>query len=215
MTDAMTNPIDTTAPAVPDHEAGRQAARESFHGRGLTDGQFQEAWAIAGIIHGKIHQTGSFRDPLTDYAHAFARAQKFDALRGEAIIRDVYAGRQGQTMDQTRKQLDAAAEALPDIAKTRALDCAEAIGQLIQAPPTQPFYKAYDRAAVTLAKELNITQTGAKALMKEVFEAHHQKDLYAHGKEIEAAYHKPVRDAEIAERKAEQSQSRSRSQSRA
>ena len=108
----------------------------------------------------------------------------------------------------------AAEENLPQPAKTRALDCAEAIGDLIQAPPTQPFYQAYDRAAVTLANELKITQPGAKALMKEVFQEHHQKELHEHGKDIEEAYHKPVREAAIAERKAEKLQSRSQQRSR-
>ena len=107
-----------------------------------------------------------------------------------------------------------AEERLPDQARARALTCAETIGDLVQAPPTQPFYQAYDRAAVTLSKELGITQSGAKVLMKESFEAQHNADLYQHGKEIEEAYHKPIREAEIAARKAEKLQTRSQSQSR-
>ncbi|MEM9813360.1 MAG: hypothetical protein AAF160_21715 [Pseudomonadota bacterium] len=66
---------------------------------------------------------------------------------------------------------------------------------------------------MSLAEELKITQTGAKALMKETYQAAHDRDLYEAGKELEEAYHRPVREAEIAERKAEKLQSRSRSQS--
>lgn len=88
------------------------------------------------------------------HAYAYARSEKFDALRGEVILRDVYAGPYGQTLNQTREGLKAAQDNLPNIVKTRALDCVESIGALIQAAPTQPFNQAHDRAAVTLASEL-------------------------------------------------------------
>lgn len=189
------------------------AAHESFSGKTMTDSQLKEAVAIADILHNEIHRSGSFIEKLTDYAHAFARNEKFDAMRGEKIIRDIYTATQGQSMNQTREGLASAEQNLPENAQTRALACAETIGELIQAPPTQPFYQAYDRAAVTLAGEFGVTQNAAKALMKETFEQSHGKDLYAHGKEFEEAYYKPVREAEIAARKAEQLQTRSQSQS--
>lgn len=190
------------------------AARESFSGKTMTDGQLREAIAIADILHGEIHRTGSFIEKLTDYAHAYARSERFDAMRAEKMIRDVYTATRGQSMNQTREGLAASEAALPDHAKPRALDCAKTIGELIQAAPTQPFYQAHDRAAVTLAGEFGITQSAAKGLMKDVFEQHHGRDLYAHGKEIEEAYHAPVRAAEIAERKADQFETRRQSQSR-
>lgn len=196
-----------------DAEARLQSARESFSGRTLTESQFQKAWALSGVIDEEIRRSGSFREALTDYSHAFARAEKFDALRGETILRDVYAGRFGQTMNQSREALLKTEEALPKAARTRALACAETIGELIQKAPTQPFYMAHDRAAVTLARELNITQTGAKTIMKESYQSKHGRDLYEVGKEIEEAYHRPAREAEAAARKAEKLQSRSRAQS--
>lgn len=191
-----------------------KAARETFSGKAMTEMQLRQAHAIAGIMHAEINRSGSFREPLTDYAHAFARNEKFDALRGEKIIRDIYSARYGQSMNQTREGLKAAEENLPDNARTRALDCAESIGLLIQAAPTQPFYQAYDRVAVTLSGEFGITQKAAKTMMAEAFEKQHGKDLYTHGKEIEEAYYKPVREVEIAARKAEQLETRSQSQSR-
>lgn len=197
-----------------DREARTTAARESFSGRTLTESQFNGAWAVSGVLHGEIHRTGSFRDTLVDYAHAYARSKTFDALRGETILRDIYAGRYGETLNQTREGLLAQEEALPETARSRALTSAETIGDLIREAPTQPFYQAHDRVAVTLARELGITQTCAKSLMKEAFEATHGRDLYAAGKELEEAYHRPVREAEIAQRKAEKLQQRGRTQTR-
>lgn len=200
---------------VDDRQAQVKAARESFSGKTLTDSQFQEAWAISSILNSEIHRAGSFREKLTDYAHAYARSEKFDAPRDETILRDIYQGRYGQTMNQTREGLLEAQETLPDIAKTRALECAESIGQIIQDGPTQPFYQAYDRAAVALSGELGVTQSFAKDLMKETFQTYHDKDLYAHGKALEEAHHKPMREAESAARKAQKLQMRRSSHSRA
>lgn len=193
--------------------ANVQAARESFNGRGLTESQFREAWSIAGIIHSEIKTSGSFREKLTDYAHAFARGERFDALRGEASLRDVYSGRYDQSMNQTREALMAVEKALPEAATAKALTAAENVATLIQEGPTRPFYQAYDAASVTLAQDLGITQKGAKTLMNDAFQASQGRDLYEHGKEIEEAYHKPVREAEIAAYKAEKLQSQSQSQS--
>lgn len=190
------------------------AARESFSGKTMTETQVKEAVAIADILHAEINDSGSFIEKLTDYAHAFARNERFDAMRAEKIIRDVYIATRGQSMNQTREGLKAAEENLPDIAKTRALDCAESIGGLIEAAPTQPFYKAYDRAAVTLSGEFGITQNAAKEMMQDVFKQHHGTELYAHGKALEAQFHAPVREAARNARKAEQQPSHSQMQSR-
>jgi len=194
-------------------DANLTAARESFSGNSMTETQLKEAVAIADIIHGEILRSGSFIEKVTDYAHAFARNERFDAMRGEKAIRDIHSAVQGQSMNQTRESLRAAEEALPDHAVPRALACAEGIERSIQDGPTMPFYQAYDQAAVTFASEFGITQNTAKTLMKDSFAEHHGKDLYQHGKNIEQAYHKPVREAEIAARKAEKLQTQSHSRS--
>lgn len=154
------------------------AAQTSFSGKTMTESQLREAVAIADILHVEIHKSGSFIENLTDYAHAFARNERFDAMRAEKVLRDTYNATQGQSMNQTREGLMANEERLTETAHARALACAETIGDLIQTPPTQPFYHAYDQAAVTLATELQITQSGAKTLMKEVYQGHHGRDLY-------------------------------------
>jgi hypothetical protein len=90
-----------------DREPKAQTAnvRESLVGKSLTEAQCDIAMGVAGIIDRHIHKTGSFREPLTDYAHAFARSEKFDAMKGETIIRDVYAAQYGRTMNTTREAL--------------------------------------------------------------------------------------------------------------
>lgn len=191
----------------------RQAARASFHGRGLTETQFEKAWAISAILRAEIQEKGTFRDALTDFSHAFARDERFDALRGEAILRDVAEGRYGQKLDAYRKELDATRDALPEAARSIALVYAESIGAMIQGVPPQPFYRAQDRAAVKMSEELGVTQIAAKRLMAETFEAHHGKDLYTHAKALEKTHYQPVREAEIAARKAERLQAHSPIQS--
>ena len=196
-----------------DKQTRVQAARDSFSGKGLTESQFAEAWALSGIIHGEIKRSGSFHEKLTDYAHAYARNERFDAMRAESTLRDVYKGRYGETMNQTREALLKQDELLPDAAHNRILAHADSIGPMIQEGETRPFYQAFDAAAVNLSREMGITQNGAKAMMKDTFQSQYGRDLYEAGKEIEAAYHKPVREAEIAERKAEQLENRSRGRS--
>jgi len=60
----------------------RQESRQRYTGSRLTDSQFDAAWNITSIINREIHRTGSFREKLTDFAHVFARNEKFDAMRG-------------------------------------------------------------------------------------------------------------------------------------
>lgn len=194
-------------------DATLQAARESFSGKTMTETQLRKTAAIADILHAEIQRSGSFKEPLTDYAHAFARGEKFDALRGETMIRDVYAAKFGKTMNQAREGLIAAEKALPAHAKTRALACAESIEGLIQALPTQPFYMAYDRAGTSLAQEFGITQVAAKTMIKEAYQEHHGRDLYEHGKQVEDLHHRPVREAEIAARQADPQPARGMSRS--
>ena len=81
------------------------AARNSFSGKSMTAGQLKEALAITEILHEEIHRSGSFIEKLTDYGHAFARNERFDSMRSEKMLRDVYTATQGQTMNHTREAL--------------------------------------------------------------------------------------------------------------
>ena len=71
---------------------------------------------------------------------------------------------------------------------------------MIRDGKTMPFYQHYDRSGRNLAKELKISKTGAKEFMKEAFHEDTGKELYDWGKDLEAKYHTPVKEAERAER---------------
>lgn len=170
-------------------------ARNSYAGKNLTNSQFDESWAIVGVMEREIRKSGSFREKLTDYSHAYARSEKFDALKGETIIRDIFKSRYGQTMNQMRQGLKEREATLRDAGKDQALHHARSIEGLIKDGETMPFYRAYDSAAVQMAKQHNTTESGAKALMKDAFREVEGKELYETGKALEKTHHEPVRDA--------------------
>ncbi len=186
-------------------------ARHSFTGKSLSDSQFDESWALTEIIHRGIRKSGSFYEKLGDYSHAFARAENFDQIKGKVIIRDIFKARYGQTMNEMREGILEREANLPEEAKTLALDHARQIEPMIRDGETMPFYRAYDHSGHALSQTLNISETGAKELMKTVSRDVDGLDLYEHGKEAEKKYHTPVREAERAARQASRSQTRTRS----
>lgn len=181
-----------------------EKARASFSGRALTDAQLDESVAIADIIERGIRRSGTFREKLTDYAHAFARNEQFDAMRGETIIRDTFKAVHGQSMNEMREKLMEREEAVRDLIKPEALDHANRIEPLIRDGETMPFYQAYDREGVALAQKHAITETGAKSFMKEAYRDETGRSLYDDGKAAEREHHLPKREAEKRERAAAQ-----------
>lgn len=185
-------------------------ARNGFTGKSLTNSQFDEAWAVAEVMHRNIDKTGSFIEKLADYSHAYARAERFDQMRGETIIRDVFKDRYGQSMNDMRKELLAREANLPKTAQSEALEQAHRIEPMIRDGETRPFYRAYDSAAYTLSEQLGITETGAKELMKTAYREAEGKELYETGKALEKAHHEPAREAAKQQRTENRSQTRSR-----
>lgn len=185
-------------------------AKNSFTGKTLTVSQFDESWAVAEIIHRGIEKTGSFREKLTDYSHAYARSEKFDQMKGETIIRDIFKARYGETMNEMRLDLKKREENPTEDARTEAMKQARRIEPMIRKGETKPFYRAYDHAAYTLAQHLAITETGAKELMKDTFREAEGQELYDHGKAVEKEFHQPVREAAQQVRDAKRDQTRSR-----
>jgi hypothetical protein len=171
------------------------AARESFTGKTLTDSQFDESWAIAEIMHRSIKRSGSFHEKLVDYSHAFARSEKFDQMKGETIVRDQFKSRYGITMNQMRESLTNRETSLTRDERDGAFDYAQMIVPLISDGETMPFYRAFDYAGGALAEKLDITEVGAKKLMKEAFQEAEGRDLYEVGKAVEKEHHLPKRDA--------------------
>lgn len=185
----MTDMVDN------EQKAQTASVRECFVGKSLTEAQCDIAIGVAGIIDRHIQKTGSFREPLTDYAHAFSRSEKFDAMKGETIIRDVYAARNGRTMNAMREALLENEKNLPEQARERALQSARQTLEAISKGETEPFYKAYDREGSNLARSLRITESAAKSQMTESYRSVEGRDLYETGKELEEKHHRPRMDA--------------------
>jgi len=175
-------------------------ARDSFTGKSLTDGQFEESWALAGVMARSIRTSGSFVEKLGDYSHAFARAEKFDAMRGEVIIRDIFKARYGLSMNQMRESLLEREKEIAGTIKEKAITHAREIEPLIRDGDTMPFYKAFDHEAGQMAKTFGITQVGAKNMMKDAYQEIEGRELYETGKALEEKYHLPRREAEQEER---------------
>lgn len=183
-------------------------ARQHPAAKNLTESQFDKTWAISGIVRREIHRSGTFREVLSDFAHAFARTERFDALKAEEMVRDIFKTRYGQTMNQMRETLMVRESEIEQAIDPDALRHAQSIIQLIREAPTMPFYRAYDQSAVAFAAEFGITEAGAKEMMKAAFASQEGRELYEAGKEAEAQYHKPARE------EADRSESRSFSRSR-
>lgn len=181
----------------------RVKARASYSGSRLTDAQFDEAWNITGILHREIHRSGSFIEKLTDYARTFAGRGKVDASREEAILRDIYAERFGQSMNKTREGLADRERTLRNAGDEQAQHYAQTVTALIPQGETMPFYQAYDRAASDMARQHGISEAGAKSMMKDAFAHAEGGSLYEVGKALEAEHHIPARDAQRAARTAE------------
>ncbi len=171
-------------------------ARQSYTGKSLTDAQFDESWAVAGIMEREIRKTGSFREKLTDYAHAFSRSEKFDAMKGETIIRDMFKSRYDQTMNQMRETIQERENTVKQVAPEKALEHAKQVPDLIEQGETMPFYRAYDIQARALSEDLGVTETGAKTMMKDAYQSATGRDLYEDGKAAEKTFHEPAREAE-------------------
>lgn len=184
-------------------ENGIQAARESFTGKTLTEAQLDESWNLAGIMERSIRRSGTFSEKLTDYSHAFARTEKFDQLKGETIIRDIFKARFGQTMNQMREGLmEREAQLGPDAAQ-EALEYARRVLDDIQQGETMPFYAASDRQAQPFAQTFSVTEVAAKKSMSAAFKEAEGKDLYEVGKALEKEHHLPTREARREARQAD------------
>ncbi len=186
-------------------------ARNSYIAKTLTESQWDIAADVASIINRQIQKTGSFREALTDYAHAFSRSEKFDAAKGEVIIRDVFSAQYGLTMNALRESLLNNEKNLPESAREQAIQSARQTLDSIAQGETEPFFKAYDRESNRLAQALNITESCAKKFMVESYRAIEGRELYETGKALEEQYHQPkVNEAKV-DRKIARSQSMVRS----
>jgi len=184
-------------------------ARYTPTNKKLSDSQSDESRSLAEIMHRGIRKNGKFREKLTDYSHAFARGEKFDAMKAEMIIRDQFKEHYGETMNQMRLGLKERQENLPETAQKDALEYARMIEPLIRDGDTMPFYRAYDYVGGALAEKLNITETGAKELMTTAYREIEGRELYDFGKALEKKFVVPEREAEQQAREVKRDQTQS------
>jgi len=185
--------------------------RESFSARLLTDPQFEEFASICGILNREIHRSGSFIEKLETYAFSVSRTEKgINANKADTILRDIYKGLFGQSMDQLRKQLLKAEEELDEERSAIALDFAYATLQQVEDGDKIPFYRAYAEQAARMGTELGITDVFAKKLMSEQFEAAEARPFYEEGKQFEDKFYRPQIEAEKRKRETKTGNSRKR-----
>jgi len=178
------------------HKQRVAEARESFSGRLLTDSQFNEAIAITGIIEAEIYKSGTFKDKLADYAYAFARTEKFDVVRAETTLRDLFKANTGQTMNQLRESLMDREDQIDEGGDERAKEATRKIHSMIKDGEKISFHRAYDTQAGEMAGELGITIIGAKRIITDVFRNEAEGELYDWGKQLEDKYFRPQIEAE-------------------
>lgn len=178
------------------------SARESFSGRLLTDPQFDEAIALTGILEREIRKSGAFKEKLGDYAYAFSRTERFDAMKAETILRDLFKERTGQSMNQMREALVEREKSITDSHRNDAYQRACEIGQMIEHGDKMSFNRAYSHQAGRLAQEIGITDAAAKGLMKDEFKTVEGSELFDWGKELEERFYRPQIEAEKQERDA-------------
>jgi hypothetical protein len=176
------------------------AARESFSGRLLTDRQFDDAMTITGIIEREIRTSGTFKDKLGDYAYAFARSEKFDAVKSESILRDLFKERTGQTMNQMREDLAKREENVTDDHRAMAYSQACGIGELMENGVKMSFHRAYAHQAQQYAEEIGVTDACAKRLMRDEFASVEGVELSTWGKELDEQFYRPQIEAAKAEK---------------
>ncbi|MCP4184978.1 MAG: hypothetical protein GY761_16965, partial [Hyphomicrobiales bacterium] len=133
------------------------------------------------------------------------------AMKAETIIRDLFKERCNQTMNQMREGLMEREQKLTDVQRKDALGHAREVGQMIEQGNKMPFHRAYAHQAQILADNLDITDAGAKTLMKEEFKASEGKELYDWGKEQEEKFYRPQIEAEKQQREVSRTRSRQHS----
>ncbi len=191
-------------------------ARESFSGRLLSERQFEDAMAITGVVERRTKETGAFKDCLNDFANAYARTERFDIMKADSTIRDLFRIRTGVTMNQMREALMENEQNLFDRKNNPAEDerqkaymAANETGRMVKEGDKMSFHRAFAHQAAQLATELNITDVGAKKFINEVFEETENQAFREYGKELDEKYFRPQIKAEQKERREEKSYSRS------
>ena len=177
--------------------------RNGFNTNYLTDPQYEMFVSICVMLNREIHRNCTFNELLEHMIFLASKTERYiNHKTAEAIIRDVFRGVFGKTMDQLRTSLDKSFEELSDDQKSLGYQFAKATLAMIEEGDKIPFHRAWAHQAAILATELNIADIHAKQLMSEQFEAAEEGNFYEVGKQIEDKFYRPQIEAEKRERKA-------------
>lgn len=197
-----------------DYEPQRvQEARSSFTGLLLTDRQNEDVKAVVGVLARRIQERGSFIEPLNDYAHALARTESFNPVKADEVLREQFKILHGKTMNAMREELKQNEDKLFDRAsnpaeaeKQKAHEAVMATSEMVQHGTKITFNRALAHHAAPLARELGITDMGAKKLMAETLQEREGRDLYEFGKQLDVQYFQPQIEVEKLQRRQAQKQ---------
>lgn len=170
--------------ANPAPENPREAALQSYSGQRMTSTEFEDAYAISGIIAREIKRSGSLFEARENFAFVFSKGKKISSEQAQDALSDVFKARYGQTMNEMREAVIVQDQ---KVTAKMATPFAAKVGQLIQEGETMPYYKALDQSSAEMAGAHGMTQNHAKALMKEA-----KGDLYDLGKELQPPITSPL-----------------------
>lgn len=184
-------------------EAERVAeARMSFSARLLTERQFDDVMAITGILERRIEERGNFKDCLNDFSNAIARTERFDAVKADTIIRDLFKLRTGMSLNamreaflQKEKEQYDESGALRAPVREKAYQAALDAGNMVETGNKITFHRAVSFEAAQLATELTVTHAAAKKMMEQSFEEMDGRALREYGEELEEKFYRPQIEA--------------------
>jgi len=176
----------------------RIEARNAPHAKYMTESQMDVTWDMVSIVRRGMLRSGKFSETLGQLAGTYALDQNIPKDQAEFILRDQYEARYGEGMKQTLDNLRERETVLREAGTEQALHHAQRVEGHIKNGQTMPAYKAIDVEGVEMSQKHGITEIAAKSMMNDAFEKENGRSLYEVGKELEAQYHKPVRDAERA-----------------
>jgi len=169
--------------------------REHFSARLLRDDTFQDVMAITEIMEHEINRTGKFKEKLSEYSIALARGEKFDTMKAEGIIRDLFKERVGVSMNQMREQLVKHEETYTDADQQRTVRMPNEIKTLMEQHHKMTFQRAFSQKASELGIELGVTDHRAKTLIRNEFEQANDGKFYDYGKSLDESIYRPQIDA--------------------
>jgi hypothetical protein len=185
-------------------EAERVAeGRDSFSGRIMSDRQYHDVIAVTGIIERRIQEQGKYKDTKNDFVNALARTERFDVMRANTIIDDLFRIRTGMTMKQMMDGLIEKERALfnrennpAEAERSQAYEAALEVGDMVETGKMMSVNRAYAHVAANLAGQLGITHVGAKILISESFEETEGQPLREWLKDLDREYFKPQVETE-------------------